>query len=236
MRVAVGTSGYAYKEWKGHFYPADLKAADFLRYYSARFDSVEINATFYRMPTEKMLLGWAGQVPDGFTFVLKAPQQITHRKRLKECGEELQHFLRTANVLAPKLGPTLFQLPPNMKKDLPRLQDFLALVPRTWRPALEFRHASWFDDDVFGVLKAHDAALCIADNDPGESGLTVPFVSTAPWGYLRLRRVQYDDRTLGEWAARVTGSGWQEAYVFFKHEDEGTGPKLAAQFTGLLAA
>ena len=236
MRVAVGTSGYAYKEWKGHFYPADLKAADFLRFYAGRFDSVEINNTFYRMPTEKMLLAWAGQVPDGFTFVLKAPQQITHRKRLKECGEELQYFLRTANVLAPNLGPTLFQLPPNMKKDLPRLQDFLSLVPHTWRPAREFRHASWFDEDVFGVLKAHGAALCVADTDPEESGLTVPFVTTANWGYLRLRRVAYDAVTLGDWVRRVRDSGWEEAFVFFKHEDEGTGPKLAAQFIELLAA
>jgi uncharacterized protein YecE (DUF72 family) len=236
MRVAVGTSGYAYKEWKGHFYPVDLKAADFLRYYAGRFDTVEINATFYRMPTEKMLQGWAAQVPDGFTFVLKAPQRITHHKRLKECGEELQFFLRTANVLGPRLGPTLFQLPPNMKKDLPRLQDFLAMVPQTWRPAFEFRHASWFDDDVFGVLRAHGAALVAADTDPEESGITVPFVPTAPWGYLRLRRVVYDDATLGEWVKRIRATDWEDAFVFFKHEDEGTGPKLAARFLELLAA
>jgi len=178
---------------------------------------------------------WAAQVPDGFTFVLKATQRITHRKRLKEAGEELQYFLRTATVLGPKLGPTLFQLPPNLKLDLPRLQDFLALLPASWQAAFEFRHASWFHDDVYALLKAHGAALVIADTDPEESGLEVPFVSTAQWGYLRLRRVVYDQAALLAWARRVRDSGWQDAFVFFKHEDEATGPRLAADFINLLA-
>jgi len=234
MRVQVGTSGYAYKEWKGTFYPADLKADAYLPFYAGRFGTVEINNTFYRMPTEKVLLQWAEQVPDGFTFVLKASQKITHRKRLKECGEDLQYFLRTANVLGARGGPTLFQLPPNMKKDLPRLQDFLTLLPNTWRAAFEFRHASWFDDDVFGLLKAHNAALVAAETSPEESELVVPFVPTADWGYLRLRQVVYERPALRAWADRIRGAPWTEAFVFFKHEDEGTGPRLAAEFLEIL--
>jgi uncharacterized protein YecE (DUF72 family) len=238
VRIAVGTSGYAYKEWKGSFYPADLPADGMLRFYGSRFSTVEVNNTFYRMPTEKVVLGWAADVPDGFTFVLKASQRITHRKRLKEAGDELSYFLKTANVLGPKLGPTLFQLPPNFKKDLPRLTDFLALVPRTWRAAFEFRHASWFDDEVYGALTQHNAALCIADVDPAEEGekeaLQVPFVATADWGYLRLRRASYTKPDLRRWAGTVGSQPWREAFVFFKHEDAGTGPKLAAEFTALL--
>jgi len=235
--VSVGTSGYAYKEWKGTFYPADLPADGMLRWYAGRLRAVEINNTFYRMPSEKVLLGWAAEVPDGFTFVLKASQRITHRKRLKDAGEELAYFLRTANVLGPKLGPTLFQLPPNLKKDLPRLRDFLALVPRGWRAALEFRHASWLDDEVFDALKAHNAALCIADADPEEGEtdpLVIPTVATADWGYLRLRRAAYQPADLARWAATITSQAWGDAYVFFKHEDAGAGPKLAAEFTALL--
>lgn len=238
MRIAVGTSGYAYKEWKGSFYPADLPADGMLRYYGERFGAVEINNTFYRMPSEKVLLAWAAEVPDSFTFVLKASQKITHRRRLKDAGEEVAYFLRVANVLGPKLGPTLFQLPPNLMKDLPRLLDFLALVPRTWRAAFEFRHASWFDDEVFTALKSHNAALCVADTDPAEEGgkeaLVVPFVATADWGYLRLRRAEYAKPDLQRWATQVTSQSWGEAFVFFKHEDAGVGPKLAAAFTALL--
>jgi len=238
MRIAVGTSGYAYKEWKGTFYPADLPADGMLRYYGERFRAVEINNTFYRMPSEKVLLGWAGEVPDGFTFVLKASQRITHRKRLKDAGEEVQYFMRVANVLGPKLGPTLFQLPPNLKKDLPRLVDFLGVIPGTWRSAFEFRHASWFDDEVFDVLKGHNAALCVADTDPADEGdteaLVVPFVATADWGYLRLRRAEYEKADLQRWAAQVSAQSWTDAFVFFKHEEAGAGPKLADAFTALL--
>jgi uncharacterized protein YecE (DUF72 family) len=234
MRVAVGTSGYAYKEWKGHFYPDDIKPAHFLRYYGTKFSTVEINNTFYRMPTEELLASWAGQVPDGFTFVLKAAQKMTHRKRLKECGEELQYFVRTAATLKDKLGPTLFQLPPNLKKDLPRLQDFLTLLPQGYRAAFEFRNASWFDEEVTGLLRAHGAALVAAETDPDDSELVVPFVPTADWGYLRLRRKAYGPGDLAAWAAKIRGAGWREAFVFFKHEDEGTGPKLAAEFIKLM--
>ena len=237
MHIAVGTSGYAYKEWKGTFYPADLPADGMLRYYAGQLPTVEINNTFYRMPSEKVVLGWAGEVPDGFTFVLKASQRITHRKRLKEAGEELGYFLKTANVLGPKLGPTLFQLPPNLKKDLPRLNDFLALVPRTWRAAFEFRHASWLDDEVFAALRSHNAALVIADTDAEEGEtdpLVIPTVATADWGYLRLRRAEYQPADLKRWADTITAQPWQDAFVFFKHEEAGAGPRLAAEFRALL--
>ena len=237
MRIAVGTSGYAYKEWKGNFYPADLPADGMLRYYGERFETVEINNTFYRMPVEKVLLAWASEVPDGFRFVLKASQKITHFKRLKDVGSEVEYFLRVANVLGAKLGPTLFQLPPNLKKDLPRLVAFLALVPRTWRAAFEFRHASWFEDDVFAALKERNAAMCVADTDPADDekdALEVPFVATADWGYLRLRRAGYAPPDLAAWAGKVRSQPWTDAFVFFKHEDAGAGPRLAAEFTGLL--
>ena len=237
MRIAVGTSGFAYKEWKGSFYPADLPADGMLRFYGSRFSTVEINNTFYRMPTEKVVVGWAADVPDAFTFVLKASQRITHRKRLKDAGDEVAYFLKTANVLGPKLGPTLFQLPPNLKKDLPRLQEFLGHVPETWRAAFEFRHASWFDDEVFAALKAHNAALVIADTDPEEGEtepLVVPTVATADWGYLRLRRAAYQKADLTRWAKTVTSQPWKDAFVFFKHEEAGAGPKLADAFTAEL--
>lgn len=233
MHIRAGTSGFAYKEWKGHFYPADVKPEGMLRFYGAQFPAVEINNTFYRMPTEKLLLSWAEQVPEGFRFVLKASQRITHRRRLKEAGEELGYFLRTANVLGKRLGPTLFQLPPNLKQDLPRLADFLALVPRAWRAAFEFRHASWFDDGVYRLLRDHDAALVVADTDEDESELRVPFVATAGWGYLRLRRPAYDGAALRAWADRLRAQAWSDAFVFFKHEDEGAGPALAREFVAL---
>ena len=231
MRVRAGTSGYAYNEWKGSFYPSNLKADGMLRYYAERFSAVEINNSFYRTPTESTLVSWAESVPDGFTFVLKASQRITHVRRLREVGSELGFFLQAASVLGDKLGPTLFQLPPNMKKDVARLTEFLALIPRVWRAAFEFRHASWFDEEVFDVLRSRDIALCVADTDEE----TTPFVATASWGYLRLRRVVYNDVEMAAWAERVLARDWSEAFVFFKHEDEATGPALAAQFMGLVS-
>ncbi len=230
MRVLVGTSGYAYKEWKGSFYPDDLKAEAYLRYYAERFPTVEINNTFYRMPRERVLLDWATQVPDRFTFVLKASRRITHLQRLKDVEDPLSYLLNTASVLGPKLGPLLFQLPPNLKKDLARLDAFLPLVPPAWRAAMEFRHASWFDDAVYDALRRHNVALCAADTDEEDARL----VATADWGYLRLRRVAYAERDLAAWGERVTSQAWKDAFVFFKHEDEGAGPRLARQFIAQL--
>jgi uncharacterized protein YecE (DUF72 family) len=225
MRVLAGTSGFSYKEWKGSFYPEDLPAEEMLRFYAARLPAVEINNTFYRMPKAELLAGWAEQVPDGFRFVLKASQRITHHKRLKEVAEEVGYFFRVAATLGDRLGPVLFQLPPNLKKDLPRLSDFLDLLPAATRAAVEFRHASWFEDDVYEALRARGAALCIAEDEE----LSTPPVATAAWGYLRLRRADYGDAEVLAWADRVRAQPWDEAYVFFKHEDAGTGPRLAAE-------
>ena len=226
MRIAVGTSGYAYKEWKGSFYPEKLAQDKMLAFYGERFDTVEINNTFYRMPKESVLANWAAQVPDGFRFVLKASQRITHFKRLQDAGEELSYFLQTSSTLGPKLGPTLFQLPPNFKKDLPRLVAFLDLLPKHWRAAVEFRHASWHDDETHAALRDRQVALCAADTEGEEA----PVVPTDGWGYLRLRREQYEPGDIERWAQRVLAQPWDEAFVFFKHEDAGTGPKLAHAF------
>ncbi len=228
MRIRAGTSGWSYKEWKGHFYPEKLAAKDMLRYYAERFPTVEVNNTFYRMPNLATLEGWAAEVPDDFSFVLKASKRITHDKRLNDVGDSVEYLLRTAATLGSKLGPFLVQLPPSMKKDLPRLRDFLPLLGRA-RAAFEFRHPSWFEDDVYAALRECNAAWCVADT--GEEG-DPPFVSTADWGYLRLRRVEYGEEDVRTWARRVREQPWGEAYVFFKHEDAGTGPRLAAQFLG----
>ncbi len=230
MRVLVGTSGYSYKEWKGSFYPEDLPASEMLRYYAERLPAVEINNTFYRMPSAKLLQGWAEQVPDGFAFALKASQRITHRKRLKEAAEEVSYFFRVSETLGERLGPVLFQLPPNLKKDLPRLTDFLALLAPASRAAFEFRHTSWFDEEVYAALKSRGAALCIAENED----LSTPLEATADWGYLRLRRQDYGEKELHDWAERIRTRPWSETYVFFKHEEEATGPRLAGQLSEIL--
>ena len=232
MRVLVGTSGYSYKEWKGSFYPEDLPAAEMLRYYAGRLTAVEINNTFYRMPSEKLLSGWAGQVPESFRFALKASQQITHRLRLKEAGEPVSYFFSVAATLGERLGPVLFQLPPNLKKDLPRLESFLALLPPGSRSAFEFRHASWFEADVFEALRCRGAALCIAEDED----LVTPLEATADWGYLRLRRQDYVESDIAAWAEKIRARPWSEAYVFFKHEEAGAGPRLAAQLLTILSA
>src|SRR5437867_2419813 len=227
MRIRVGTSGWSYKEWKGHFYPEKLAAKDMLHYYAERFPTVEVNNTFYRMPNPATLESWSAEVPSDFAFVLKASKRITHDKRLKEVGDSVAYLLRTAAALGPKLGPFLVQLQPNMKKDVPRLRDFLALLETPARAAFEFRHVSWFDDEVYAALRERGAAWCVADT--GEEG-DPPFVSTADWGYMRLRRVEYTTDDLRSWADRVRGQTWGEVFVFFKHEEAGTGPKLAAKF------
>ena len=218
MQIRVGTSGYSYKEWKGSFYPEDLKSADMLRSYAERFTSVEINNTFYRMPKATMLEGWAGQVPSDFRFVLKASQQITHRKRLKDAGEPVAYLLETAATLGERLGPVLFQLPPYLKKDVGRLRDFLALLPDGRPFAFEFRHDSWSTDEVHDALHERNCALVCADTeDSGEEGARI--VSTADWGYLRLRRCDYTPAELRPWTDRIRSQPWERAFVFFKHEE-----------------
>jgi uncharacterized protein YecE (DUF72 family) len=232
MRVLVGTSGYSYKEWKGTFYPDDLPAAKMLGFYANHFDTVEINNTFYRMPEAKMLEKWAGDVPERFTFILKAPQRITHQKRLAGTADDVRHFFDTASVLGGKLGPALFQLPPYSRKDAGKLREFMHTLPPDQKVAFEFRHESWFDAEIHDILRSRDAALCVADTDEvaDPDGL---LVTTSSWGYVRLRRTEYAGHQLGEWASRVTSQPWTTAYVFFKHEDEGKGPKFADEFISL---
>lgn len=232
MIVRTGTSGFAYREWKGSFYPEELPASAMLGYYAERLAAVEINNTFYRMPSATVLASWAAQVPEGFTFVLKAPRQITHIKRLKEAEQPLAFLLENARTLGPALGPILVQLPPNLKRDDDRLAAFLALLPPDARFAFEFRNATWFDETIYDMLRTHGAALCIAETDEA----TDPFVATAGWGYLRLRRTSYEEVDLLQWAARLGDTDWGEAFVFFKHEDAGTGPRLAARFAEIVGA
>jgi len=232
MNLYVGTSGYAYKEWRGSFYPDDLPAKQFLKYYGERFRSCEINATFYRIPKGSVVAAWASEVPAGFRFVLKASQRITHFQRLKDCGETVEVMFRVAAELGEKLGAVLFQTPPNLKKDAARLKDFLTMLPRGARVAFEFRHASWFDDETWGLLRERNAALCIAEAEEGE-GVEVPFEATADFGYIRLRRAEYSDADLKAWIKRMKGTSWKDAFVFFKHEDAGVGPALASKFLKL---
>ena len=230
MNLYVGTSGYSYKEWKGSFYPEKLPAKEMLSYYASKLKAVEINNTFYRMPQKSLLETWKSQVPADFKFSVKAPQRITHFKRLKDAADETNYFLDTVTVFENRLGVVLFQLPPNMKKDLPRLESFLSALPQQIPIAFEFRHPTWMEDDVLQVLSASNRALCISDTDD----LPVSHIDkTANWGYLRLRRVNYGEEQLTEWLRRVRDTGWDYTFVFFKHEDEGTGPRLAAEFLSL---
>lgn len=230
MNLWVGTSGFAYKEWKGPFYPEDLSDKEMLAHYASRLPAVEINNTFYRMPSEKLLLGWAAQVPERFRFSIKASRRITHQKKLADAGEETGYLLRTVSVLADRMGPVLFQLPPYLRKDDALLGSFLDLLPSTVPAALEFRHASWLDDATLDLLAARGVALCVAET---EEGLDAPRLGTAGWGYLRLRRTDYSETDLAAWAERVADQGWSDAYVFFKHEDEAEGPRFAERFLEL---
>jgi len=233
MRVYVGTSGYNYAAWKGRFYPEGLPAKEWLAYYAERFPTVEMNATFYRIPTAEVVVGWAERTPESFRFAVKASQRITHYGRLNpETTDTTRFFLERAAALGPKLGPVLFQLPPNMKKDVARLRGFLAQLPAETNAAFEFRHASWFDEEVYASLHAAGAALCIADTED----LTTPVVATAASGYLRLRREDYDQAAIDAWAGRIRSAGFSEdVFVYFKHEDEAKGVafarRLAEQFT-----
>jgi uncharacterized protein YecE (DUF72 family) len=232
--IWIGTSGYNYPEWKGSFYPADLPAAKMLPYYAARFPTVEINYTFYRMPSEKLVGGWADQIPSPYRLTLKAPRRITHDARLKQTGELVARFCLVASTLGDKLGALLFQLPPNLKKDVPLLEAFLADLPARVVAAFEFRHPSWFDDDVFGVLAARNVALCVADSEK----LSTPVRVTADYAYFRLRDEGYTPDDIKRWAgtmARAT-AGCRDVYVYFKHEEEGKGPEFAKLLMEYLAA
>ena len=230
MNLYAGTSGYSYKEWKGSFYPEKIPAKDMLSYYASRLPAVELNKRFYRTPDKSVVESWKAQVPDDFRFSVKAPQMITHFKRLNDVAAETRSMLRTFSILEDRLGVILFQLPPNMKKDLARLKTFLKKLPADIRTAWEFRHPSWFDDEVLALLRSQNRALCIADT------VELPAThidKTADWGYLRLRRVKYKKSDLVEWSNRIQAQDWQDAFIFFKHEDEGTGPKLAARLLAL---
>ena len=230
MKILAGTSGYAFKEWKGNFYPTDLKDDGFLGYYASKFPAVEINNTFYRLPKENVLLEWAAQVPETFTFALKASQRITHHARLKEeSASALDFLLKNTSKLGDRLGPILFQLPPNLKKDVSRFRGFLGLLPSDRRYVFEFRHESWFDDEVYDAMRERDIAMCVAEQDD----FKCPVVCTSTWGYLRLHKLDYQSADLVEWAKCVSSQQWNEAYVFFKHdetENGGSGPPAVSTF------
>ncbi len=232
--ILVGTSGYNYPEWKGSFYPSDLSAAKMLPYYASKFRTVEINYTFYRMPTSKIVAGWAAQVPPGFRFTLKAPKRITHDKRLRaaEVADALRTFVSVAGELGPQLAALLFQLPPNFKKDLVLLNEFLSLLPPKTTAAFEFRHDSWLGDDVYGALRARNVALCIADSEKRET----PTLTTADYAYLRLRDEGYGDSDIAKWTetAKQLAATCADVFVYFKHEDEGKGAEFAQQMMGNL--
>jgi len=228
MNLWIGTSGFQYAEWKGTFYPAELKSDQLLGFYASKFPTLEINNTFYRLPKEHVLLEWASQVPEQFTFSLKASQRITHHTRLKADSESLVMFLlKNTSVLGERLGPILFQLPPNLKKDVERLKNFLSYLPAERKYAFEFRHESWFDDGVFAVMRDRDIAMCVAE----QAEFKCPVVCTASWGYLRLHKLDYDQSALEEWAKCVTSQNWSEAFVYFKHDEGlGSGPPAVEAF------
>jgi len=230
VKLWVGTSGYSYKAWLGNFYPERLAAKAMLQFYASRLPAVEINNTFYRLPKESMLQSWAEQVPGQFRFVLKAPQKITHHKRLKDAASEVEYLFRVATVLGSHAGAVLFQLPPYFRKNLPTLQNFLSILPPDQAVAFEFRHPSWFDEEIFACLREHDCALCTAEMDETECA---SLIATATWGYVRLRRSEYSRADLLNWKERILSQQWDHAYIFFKHEDEGIGPKLAGEFLEL---
>jgi uncharacterized protein YecE (DUF72 family) len=228
--IYVGTSGYSYKEWKGSFYPEKLSPKEMLSYYSQRFKAVELNNTFYRLPQPEMVESWKAQVPPDFRFTMKASQGITHFRRLKDATGATRLMLEKVAGFENRLGAVLFRLPEDFKKDLGRLETFLKGLPAQTPAAFEFRHESWFDDEVLALLRSHKRVLCISDRDE----MPLDHIDkTADWGYVRLRRVKYSDRDLKAWIKQLKAQKWKDTYVFFKHEDEATGPKFAARFIKL---
>ncbi len=230
MKIFVGTSGYSYKEWKGIFYLPRTSPKEMLRFYAERLTAVEINNTFYHMPTEPVLASWAEQVPDAFVFAIKAPQIITHLKRLRDVGGETEYLFRTLSLLDRKLGPVLFQFPKSFHADRLRLEDFLRLLPGHLSCAFEFRHPSWLDAEILDLLRGRQCSLCLADTDEAPAAA---IIHTAPWGYLRLRRSDYTEADLSQWLERILAQKWQKAFVFFKHEGEAKGPEMAIRFREL---
>lgn len=215
-KLIAGASGYSFKEWKGTFYPEKMKPEEMLPFYAERLPTVEINNTFYRMPQPAMLESWARSTPEGFRFAIKASRRITHISRLKEsAADSVAYLYKNLASLGEKRGPVLFQLPPLLKKDLPRLEAFLAMLPEGHRAAFEFRNASWFDDDVYDALRGAGASLCLSER---EDNAPPPLVETAPWGYVRLRLEEYSDDDLRRWAERLAGTSWGEVFVYFMHE------------------
>lgn len=234
MKINVGTSGFAYKEWKGKFYPEKISPKELLRSYSSRLNTVEINNTFYHMPNGTVLMSWADQVGGDFVFALKAPQVITHMKRLRHVSSETGYLFKSLSVLEKKLGPVLFQFPESFHADRTVLKDFLDLLPGNALCAFEFRSPTWLSDGTLDLLREKKCSLCIADADEAPAG---EIISTAPWGYLRLRRSEYTDADLSMWAGKVLAQRWERAFVFFKHEGEGAaGPLQAIRFQELVDA
>lgn len=231
MKIYVGTSGYGYAEWKGIFYPEKISPKEMLRFYSDRLSTVEINNTFYHMPKESVLASWAEQVPEDFVFALKAPQIITHMKQLRNAGNETEYLFSSLSILGAKLGPVLFQLPRSFHVDRTALESFLALIPGNIACAFEFRSTSWLAVEILDLLRERRFSLCIADTDENPAG---DIISTAPWGYLRLRHTDYTDDDLSKWKARILAQKWQRAFVFFKHEEEAKGAEMAMRFHELV--
>jgi len=230
MKIHVGTSGYGYKEWKGKFYPDKIDPKEMLRFYSERFGTVEINNTFYHMPTRALLSSWVDQVPDHFIFAFKAPQVITHLKQLRNVSEETDYLFRTLSSLGKKLGPVLFQFPKSFRANKPALEAFLPLIPHDAACAFEFRNPSWREAGIPDLLREKGFSLCVADMDESHSP---GIISTAHWGYLRLRRAEYTETDLSRWLENISSQRWKEAFVFFKHEDEARGPEMALRFREL---
>jgi uncharacterized protein YecE (DUF72 family) len=230
MKIHVGTSGFAHKEWKGKFYPEKISAKDMLRFYSSRLNTVEINNTFYHMPKASVLTSWAEQVPPDFIIALKAPQVITHIKQLRNVFEETEYLFRTLSVLDGKLGPILFQFPKSFRANAAALADFLPLIPDNTACAFDFRSPTWLDAGMPELLRKKGCSLCMEDTDENP---IQEIISTAPWGYLRLRRSDYTDAELSQWMERIVSQTWDRAFVFFKHEE---GPEMAMRFQELVAS
>lgn len=222
--LRIGTSGYSYPKWRPAFYPEGASSDEMLAFYAERFGTVEINNTFYRMPKASVLEGWRERVPEHFRFVLKASRRITHQNRLVDAADNVAYLYSQARALQDHLGGVLFQLPPFLRKDVDRLRGFLAVLPEDAKAIFEFRHASWFDEDVFAALREGGAGLCVADTDDGLP--EAPLVDLVGWGYVRLRRPAYEDDELDAWLSRVQAK-WSDAYVVFMHEDETDAPRLA---------